>query len=79
MKKLIIISTTNELVRVLPKQIVYISSDDNYSTIVKETSAIKEDKEKAEPVIPEVQVQETQKPKFLDKFLKRLNDVITVH
>ena len=47
--------------------------------IVMEPSAIEEEKEKeeeVEPVIPEVQVQETQKPKFLDKFLKRLNDVM---
>ena len=43
--------------------------------IVMEPSAIEEEKE-VEPVIPEVQVQETQKPKFLDKFLKRLNDVM---
>ena len=34
MKKQIIISTTNELVRVLPERIVYISSDGNYSTMV---------------------------------------------
>ena len=34
MKKQIIISTTNELVRVLPERIVYISSDGNYSTLV---------------------------------------------
>lgn len=34
MKKQIIISSTNELVRVQPKRIVYISSDGNYSTMV---------------------------------------------
>lgn len=34
MKKQIIISSTNELVRVLPERIVYISSDGNYSTMV---------------------------------------------
>lgn len=34
MKKQIIISSTNELVRVLPQRIVYISSDGNYSTMV---------------------------------------------
>ena len=34
MKKQIIISSTNELVRVLPERIVYISSDGNYSTLV---------------------------------------------
>ena len=34
MKKQIIISTSNELVRVLPERIVYISSDGNYSTMV---------------------------------------------
>lgn len=34
MKKQIIISTTNELIRVLPERIVYISSDGNYSTMV---------------------------------------------
>ena len=34
MKKQIIISTTNELVRVLPERIVYILSDGNYSTMV---------------------------------------------
>ena len=34
MKKQIIISATNELVRVLPERIVYISSDGNYSTMV---------------------------------------------
>ena len=34
MKKQIIISTTNELVRVVPERIVYISSDGNYSTMV---------------------------------------------
>ncbi|RHC23231.1 MULTISPECIES: LytTR family transcriptional regulator DNA-binding domain-containing protein [Bacteroides] len=34
MKRQIIISSTNELVRVLPQRIVYISSDGNYSTMV---------------------------------------------
>ena len=34
MKKQIIISTSNELVRVLPERIVYILSDGNYSTLV---------------------------------------------
>lgn len=34
MKKQIIISSTNELVRVQPERIVYISSDGNYSTMV---------------------------------------------
>ena len=34
MKKQIMISTTNELVRVLPERIVYILSDGNYSTMV---------------------------------------------
>ena len=34
MKKQIIISSTNELVRVLPQRIVYISSDGNYSIMV---------------------------------------------
>ena len=34
MKKQIIISTSNELVRVLPERIVYILSDGNYSTMV---------------------------------------------
>lgn len=34
MKKQIIISSTNELVRVVPQRIVYISSDGNYSTMV---------------------------------------------
>ena len=34
MKKQIIISTTNELVRVLPERIVYILSDGDYSTMV---------------------------------------------
>lgn len=34
MKRQIIISSTNELVRVLPQRIVYVSSDGNYSTMV---------------------------------------------
>lgn len=34
MKKKLIISSTNELLRVLPQSIVYISSDGNYSTMV---------------------------------------------
>lgn len=34
MKRQIIISSTNELVRVLPQRIVYVSSDRNYSTMV---------------------------------------------
>lgn len=34
MKKQIIISSGNELVRVLPERIVYISSDGNYTTMV---------------------------------------------
>ena len=34
MNKQIIISSTNELVRVHPERIVYISSDGNYSTMV---------------------------------------------
>ena len=34
MKRQIIISSTNELVRLLPQRIVYISSDGNYSTMV---------------------------------------------
>lgn len=34
MKRQIIISSTNELIRVLPQRIVYISSDGNYSTMV---------------------------------------------
>ena len=34
MKKILIISTTNELIRVKPERVVYISSDGNYSTII---------------------------------------------
>ena len=34
MNKYLIIPTTNDLVRVLPDRIVYISSDGNYSTLV---------------------------------------------
>lgn len=34
MKRSLIISTTVDLVRVLPEKIVYISSDGNYSTLV---------------------------------------------
>ncbi len=34
MKKKLIISSTNELLRVFPQSIVYISSDGNYSTMV---------------------------------------------
>ncbi|MBQ8673951.1 MAG: LytTR family transcriptional regulator DNA-binding domain-containing protein [Bacteroides sp.] len=34
MKRQIIISSSNELIRVLPERIVYISSDGNYSTMM---------------------------------------------
>lgn len=34
MKKYLIISTSNDLVRIAPDRIVYISSDGNYSTLV---------------------------------------------
>lgn len=34
MKKLLIISTANELIRVKPERVVYISSDGNYSTMM---------------------------------------------
>lgn len=34
MRRVIIISTSNELIRVLPERIVYISSDGNYSTMI---------------------------------------------
>ena len=34
MRKYLIISTANDLVRIVPEKIVYISSDGNYSTIV---------------------------------------------
>ena len=34
MKKFLIISTSNDLVRIAPERVVYISSDGNYSTLV---------------------------------------------
>ena len=34
MEKYLIISTTNDLVRIAPERIVYISSDGNYSTLI---------------------------------------------
>ena len=34
MKKYLIISTSTDIVRVLPEKIVYVSSDGNYSTLV---------------------------------------------
>lgn len=34
MRKYLIISTANDLVRIVPEKIVYISSDGNYSTLV---------------------------------------------
>lgn len=34
MKKFLVISTSNDLVRIAPDHIVYISSDGNYSTLV---------------------------------------------
>ena len=34
MRKQLVISTTNELVRIAPEHVVYISSDGNYSTLV---------------------------------------------
>lgn len=34
MKKFLIISTSNDLVRITPERVVYISSDGNYSTLV---------------------------------------------
>ncbi len=41
MKKSLIISTSIDLVRIAPEQIIYISSDGNYSTIVQTDSEMR--------------------------------------
>lgn len=41
MKKLLIISTSIDLVRIVPDRIVYIASDGNYSTLVQTDNEVR--------------------------------------